>query len=225
MAINATNESTGSNFEPVPAGNHIARCYQIIHIGTVTESIPGKGSKTLNKVYFKFELCNKRKEFKPGEGEKPMSIGKEFTLSMNEKANLRKALESWRGKAFTEEQAKSFDVTKVMGKACMVNIIHKTSGAGKVYEDITSITPIPEGVTAPPIFNQTFEFNYTPFIEAQFNKIPAWIQKKMKESHEYKVATGIIKPLTPEQEAALHGQEHEKRLAAERKGPNDDLPF
>lgn len=223
MAITATNEGSGSTFEPVPAGNHVARCYQMIHIGTIVENIPGKGTKTLNKVRITFELPNKLKEFKQGEGEKPMSIGKDFTLSMNEKANLRKVLESWRGKAFTEDQAKSFDITKVLGKACLLNVIHKTSGGGKLYAEISSITPIPEGMTAPSQVNPSWEFNYTPFIEAEFNKVPEWLQKKMKESHEYKTATGQF---TKEQQDQMQGAEHEKKLAAQGgKGPNDDLPF
>jgi hypothetical protein len=46
-------------------------------------------------------------------------ISKEFTLSMHEKSTLRQFLESWRGKAFTEKEALSFDVTALIGKPCL----------------------------------------------------------------------------------------------------------
>jgi hypothetical protein len=40
MAINATNES--ANYELVPSGTFIARCYSMIHIGTISENFKGR---------------------------------------------------------------------------------------------------------------------------------------------------------------------------------------
>ena len=183
MAINATNTQTQR--ELIPAGNYIARCYQMIEIGTVKEIILGK-EKILPKVRIGWELPTELKVFKEENGEQPLVISKEFTLSMADKANLRIALKSWRGKDFTEEEAKSFDITKLLSVPCMLNIIHKPSKDGtKTYEEISGITPMPKGVVCPVQINKTFVLSYDEFNEAKFNSLPDFIKNKMQVSMEF----------------------------------------
>lgn len=209
MAIYAENNG-GGNLEPVAAGNYVARCYSMIHIGTVQDVINGQ-SKLVNKVRLTFELPTETKEFREGEGPKPYSIGKDFTLSMNEKATLRKMLESWRGKSFTEEEAKRFDVTKLLGIPCMINVIHKTSKTGKNYAEIASITPMPKGYECPPQVNPSFEFSYEPFYQAKFDTLPDWIKDRVRSSIEY---------------VAVTMPEHQMDTASVSNSPDDDdLPF
>jgi hypothetical protein len=177
-------KNSGFTREPVPAGNYIARCYKMIEIGTVNEMVMGK-STTLHKVRIGWELPNETKVFDPAKGEQPLVIDQEYTLSMHEKSNLRKTLESWRGKAFTEKEAESFDITKLLGAPCMLNIIHKTSKSGNVYEQIAGVTPVPKGVPVPPQINKTFVLSYDDFNEELFNSLPDFIKTKMQGSLEY----------------------------------------
>lgn len=183
MSIYAS--STSTNYEPVPAGNYVARCYSMIHIGTIAENYMGE-EKEMDKVRIGWELPTELKVFKEGEEAKPLSISKEFTNSLSEKANLRKFLESWRGKGFTAEEVKKFDITKLLGKPCMLSVIHKTSKQGKVYADISSASVIPKGLECPPQVNPNFEFNYMPFDESKFNSLPDWLKDKIKTSQQYK---------------------------------------
>src|SRR6476646_4032953 len=125
MSINATNN--GVMRELIPAGNYIARCYQMIEIGTVDEFVMGKPVRA-KKVRIGWELPTELKVLREEKGEQPLVISKEYTLSMNEKANLRKDLKSWRGRDFTEDELRAFDITNLLGVPCMLNIIHK---AGK----------------------------------------------------------------------------------------------
>lgn len=187
MAITATNTQT--NREPIPAGNYIARCYQMIEIGTVKETILGK-EKILPKVRIGWELPTELKVFKEENGEQPMVISKEYTLSMAEKANLRIALKSWRGKDFTEEEARKFDITKLLGVPCMLNIIHKPSKDGtRVYEEISGITPLPKGIICPEQINPTFVLSYDDFDVQRFDKLPDFIKNKMVTSMEFVAIT------------------------------------
>lgn len=218
MAITATSEG-GSGFEPIAAGTYAARCYSMVHIGTITEAYMGQPKKQ-NKVRLTWELPTELKEFKEGEGEKPYMVSKDYALSMYEKANLRKHLESWRGKKFTEDEAKSFDVTKLLGKECLLSIIHKPSKDGsKVYAEIASISTLPKGMTCPPQINPTFEFSWENFDREKFNLLPEWLREKMKNSLEYGQVTGDF---TAEQHDAMYGSELENKLA---NTPDDDLPF
>jgi hypothetical protein len=184
MAILAKNNTTPK--ELIPAGNYIARCYSMIEIGTVTEIVMGQ-SKILTKVRIGWELPLETRVFKESEGEKPLSISKEYTLSMHEKSNLRQTLKSWRGKDFTEEEAENFDITKLLGVACMLNIIHKPSKKDptKIYEEISGITPIPKGITVPPQVNKTFRLEYDNWNQEAFDSLPDFIKTKMQGSLEY----------------------------------------
>lgn len=183
MSIIAKN--SGTVRELIPAGTYAARCYQMIEIGTVKETILG-AEKTLHKVRIGWELPTERRVFKEENGEQPFVISKEFTLSMNEKANLRKALESWRGKGFSEEEAKAFDITKLLGAACMLNIIHKPSKDGsRHYEEIAGIMPMPKGMTCSEQEHKTILLSYDKFDAKLFETLPDFIKDKMRRSIEY----------------------------------------
>lgn len=205
MSINATNNSAPR--ELIPAGNYIARCYQMIHIGTVMESFQGE-NKLMNKVRIGWELPTETKVFKEENGEQPFVISQEYTLSMHEKSTLRKMLASWRGKDFTEEQSKSFDITTLIGVPCMLNIIHKPSKDGtKMYQAIGSISPMPKGIQCPEQVNKTAILQYDSFDNSLFDSLPDFIKDKIRTSLEY---TAFMNP--------THVQAHQEQEV-------DDLPF
>jgi hypothetical protein len=182
--ITATNNG-GGNFEPVPAGTFAARCFEMIQIGTIKEVIQGK-EKMLNKVRVSWELPTEAKVFKEGDPAKPQVISKEFTLSMNEKATLRKFLAAWRGKDFTEDESKAFDITVLLGKSCLLSIIHKTSSSGSTYADIASVSMVPKGMTVPDQINDTSVLSYDNWDWDKFNSLPDFIKNKITSSVEYR---------------------------------------
>lgn len=205
MAILATNNSQPR--ELIPAGNYLGRCYQMIEIGTVKETILGT-EKIMHKVRIGWELPTELKVFKEENGEQPRVISKEFTLSMHEKSSLRIALKSWRGKDFTEDQAKSFDITSLLGVPCMINIIHKPakSDPSKIYEEISGITGVPKGITVPDQINNTICLSFDNFDFDVFDALPDFIKDKIKSSQEWST-------MTQPQEIGSHSE------------PSDDLPF
>jgi hypothetical protein len=188
MAIIATSNGGGGNFEPIPSGSYPARCYSMVHIGTIEETILGT-TKKLNKVRITWELPTELKVFKEENGEQPMVISKEFTLSMHEKATLRNFLKNWRGKDFTEEEAKAFDIEKLIGAPCLLNITHKTKKDGSgVYAEIGSVSTMPKGYTCPEPINPQFVFTYDNFDKEKFDSLPDFLKNKMVNSDEYKLA-------------------------------------
>ena len=212
--------------ELIPAGNYLARCYSMILLGTIEEEFKGKKKKQ-TKVRITFELPNEMvKAFKEGEDDRPAAIGAEYTLSLSPKANMRKMLDSWRGKAFTEKEADGFDITKLLGKACMVNIIHKPGAVGgknegKFFEEIASVTPIPKGIACPEQVNETQLFNFGDKFDAEFvEKLPDFIKNKIKSSDEWqgKVADGIIAKSV---EHAAAGEEQSQGAAV----AEEEMPF
>ena len=126
--------------EPVPAGVFPARCYKIMHFGTVPDVYMGE-QKLTNKLRIDWELPTEMKVFDPEKGEQPQSISKDYTASFNEKSNLYKDLTSWLGDM---SQYDEFELEQILGNECMVNIQHKVSGAGNTYAYVASITPMPK---------------------------------------------------------------------------------
>lgn len=213
MAILATSNSSTTNFEPIEAGSYPARCYSMIHIGTVNENFQGE-IKTMNKVRITFELPTELKVFKEENGEQPHVISKEFTLSLHEKATLRAFLKNWRGQDFTEEEAKSFDIEKLIGAPCMLNITHKKSKDGtKTYAEIGSVSKLPKGLACPDQINPSYVWTYENFDEVKFSKIPEFLRQKMVTSFEYIHATTIAN------EAPVYDAE------VVSPGTDDDMPF
>lgn len=197
--INATNNRIER--ELIPAGNYIARCYSMVHIGTVKEIIKGE-EKRLNKVRITWELPTELRVFNEEKGEQPIVISKEYTLSMNEKSNLRKDLESWRGRAFSELQAKSFDICALLGVPCMLNIIHKMNKSDKEYATISNISSIPKGFECPAQINKNFEWNFEDkWDEIELENFPDFIKEKIKSSEEYqRMKSDVIDMTTDEGE-------------------------
>lgn len=184
--MSITAKKPESNFEIVPQGNHIARCYSMIEIGTEEVEFNGDRKKAY-KVRISWELPNETKVFNPEKGEQPFTVSKDYTLSMHEKANLRHDLQSWRGKAFTDDEAKSFDITKLLGVPCMLNVIHNVSKAnGNTYANIAGVTPIPKGIPIPEQVNKSFVLSYDEFDEDAFNKLPDWLRERIQKTPEYK---------------------------------------
>jgi hypothetical protein len=202
MEIIASNSSNGKTFAPVEAGNFVARCYSMVHIGTIPEEYKGEKKET-NKVRLTFELPTETKVFREENGEQPYVISKEFTLSLHEKASLRKFLESWRGKGFTEQEASHFDVSKLLGKPCMLNIIHKTKLDGSIRADISSVSPIPKGLTCPPAVLPILIFSVNQFDPEIFETLPEFLRDKIRSSREYKqLSIPANEVVTPSEHAA-----------------------
>lgn len=139
-------DSGGGNFKRVPAGAYIGRCYSLIDLGTQLSS--GQyGEKMQHKLRIAWELFGEDEQGNPltvevDGHEMPMTISKSYTVSLHEKSGLRKDLAAWRGKDFTDEEAKAFDVSKLIGAYCMVNVTTSESG-GKTYSNVAGLTPLP----------------------------------------------------------------------------------
>jgi hypothetical protein len=181
--ITAKNTQEKRNYEPVNSGNHVGRCVQMIELGSVNFQTP-EGPKLLHKVRITWELPLETKVFKEENGEQPFVLSKEYTLSMHEKSNLRKDLEAWRGKKYSEEESKAVDITKLVGVPCMLNVVHEEK-KGNVYANIASITPLPKGMVCPPQVNPSFVLSYDDFDFDKFNSLPTWLKEKMETTPEF----------------------------------------
>ncbi|MBS0599498.1 MAG: hypothetical protein JSR92_19750 [Proteobacteria bacterium] len=182
-------KAKGGDFKPVPMGVHRAICIQLIDLGVQNVSFKGE-AKRQAQVYLKFEIPSVRVQYEY-EGQKvdrPAVVGRTFTNSIGKKSNLRPLLEAWRGKTFTEQEEKDFDLTNVVGKGCQISIIHKTKPDGGVFANINGIMGLSieqqKELQANPKLKQSENelVVYTPAAHDPdvFSKLPEWIQEKIK---------------------------------------------
>ena len=135
-------ESGSKEFRRVPEGVHRAVCVWLYDLGTQHNAHYNKGQK---QVLIGWQFPDERVEY---EGEdKPMMMSKTYTASLSEKAQLRKDLEAWRGRTFTPDELKKFDLKTIVGKCCQLQIVH-VQRDGKTYANISSIMALPKGMPA-----------------------------------------------------------------------------
>lgn len=173
----------GGGFDPIPEGLHYAICTAVYDLGTQFSEKFGKSSR---KVLIQWELPEERIDIEK-DGEKlnlPRATSKQYTLSLHEKALLRKDLESWRGRSFTEKELAGFDILVLAGIPCMLQIIHKKKDA-KVYANIVTITPVPKGMPKKQPENPIRTFSIDDD-KCMPEGMPEWIQNIIKESEEYR---------------------------------------
>lgn len=175
----------GGDFKKVPEGVWVARCFRMLDLGTQVSKGMFAG-KAAHKIHVEWEVfCDETVNINGKE--MPLTISKDYTASMNEKATLRKELGQWRGKSFTDEEAGTFDVSKLVGAYCMLNVTHKESGNGKVYANIASISPVPAALKnqKPAAVHTDQIFSLDNPNMSVYESLPKWLQDKIAESPEF----------------------------------------
>jgi len=137
-------QDNGGNFERCPAGMHLARCYRIVDLGTQKSEYMGQ-VKYLHKITLFWEIHGSDDNGNPliMKDGRPFAIFKNYTFSWSEKANLRLDLQSWRGKPFSQEEMRSFDLKNILNAWCMLNVIERQGQNGNTYANVNGVTPVP----------------------------------------------------------------------------------
>ena len=76
---------------------------------------------------------------------KPFEVRSRYTNSLHEKAVLRQTLETWRGKKFTADELRGWDLEKLIGVNCQVQIVHKPGDEGRVWANVQAVVPAAKG--------------------------------------------------------------------------------
>jgi hypothetical protein len=183
MPLAIPEESSGS-YEKCPEGNHVAVCCSIVDLGTQHSE---KYEKNQRKILIEWEISGESKD----DGS-PFYIDQIYTFSMNEKAALRRDLESWRGVKFSKDDFGRFELSNVLGVGCMLNVVWAESG-DKVYANIASIARLPKGMVAPPLVARRRCLSLEPgeFDSDEMAGLRDRIIEKIKESPEFqRLVTG-----------------------------------
>lgn len=182
MAIIASDTGGGGDFSPMPQGNHVAVCNMVVDLGMQATEFNGQ-VKNKHRVYIRWETPDETIEWEDRDGNKqsgPRVIGKTYTVSLHENASLRGDLESWRGRAFTKEELEGFDVSKLLGVPCMINVTHDARN-GKTYANVVAVTPLPKSMRESAPQTSIGLLLYDEDNPKAYDDLPEWLQKKVDE--------------------------------------------
>lgn len=182
------------DFEPIPEGIHNAICYSIVDLGNQYNETYDKYS---HKVCITWELTDQRINIeKDGQAYNlPRAISVQETLSLGEKANLYKLLISWRGRNFTDKELEGFDLKKILGVGCQIQVLHnvtKKNNKTKTYANVANVLPLPQGTKANkpenPLCCYEMPLNEQGRLVTSTeipDEVPEWLQKKIQASREF----------------------------------------
>jgi len=189
-----------------------AVCVTIVDLGTHLSEKYNKESRHIRIIW---ELPDETYTYEDEETGKevtrPGRISKRYySMSLGKKANLAKDLEGWRSRPFTKEEKDGFDLKNILGKSCMLNIIHDNFEGGDTYAKIAGITPLMKGMTAAKPSEE-------PRIIMIDDPDPEWLNEWMVKDRENSI----------ERMASTYGHDDPRKDRKEETHivQEDDLPF
>lgn len=193
MALNVSqrkNTSTGAANrvpqENIKVGGHPARLVQIIDLGLQSRP-PFKGTPKAPEemIYATYELSHVFMKDAAGKEEptRPRWVSEDFVAYSLE---AEKAKSTTRYLALDPERTFKGDFSKVLGKPCTVVIVHNKSG-DRTFDNVGDVTPAPQmpGYIQPELVNPPVIFDLGDPDIAVFNKLPAFIQDRIKGNLNY----------------------------------------
>ena len=195
MALTVSEGATGT-YTPPEAGTFPARCCALIDLGTQTATYEGE-TKAARKILVSFEITDSDNRRDDGS---PHIVSKRFTASLHPKAGLRKFLEAWRGRPFTAEELKAFDLKTLLGIPCLLGIVHQEKG-DRVYANLSSCMKLPKGFAAAPGAEPLVSFDLDAPDWQAFAGLSSRLQAQIAEAPEFAKANP---PKTVQLAAAGH---------------------
>ena len=175
MDLNRKTEG-GSEFEPAPEGVHNAVCVSIVDLGTQKERAY-QSTEIVEKrlVEIRWELDETRDDGKP------FMIMKRYKQSLHEKSALRAHLEAWQGKPFSDEQLDNFDLNRLLGRGCQIQIGRTEGGNAKIM----SVMALSKGAKAPKPSIVPFLLDLDAFDKEAFDALSDRMKETIAKSPEY----------------------------------------
>lgn len=192
MGLTAKDPGDGGERWVMPEGVWPAVCYALFDLGTQFNEVFGSKAHKCRIIWevpeFRFEGTINGEEVNL-----PRVIGKSYTVSLHEKSNLRKDLETWRGRSFTAKELEGFDIRKLLGVSCMIQVLHKTKDK-ESYANVANIMPLAKGMDKLQPENDVQYFSFEDWEAGEIDGLPPntpeWLEKIIMKSDEWKARSG-----------------------------------
>ena len=210
MADKVTAKNSDAKFQSHPEGQFLGQCVDVIDLGEAVQDFADKPKYLAQKCALVFRTG----EMNAGAAE-AIDLTAEFTVSMGEKANLRKFLEQWRGKPYLPDEVEDgVPLDKLEGNWALLTVAHKLSKKGRTYAVIVSAVGVPKQMRSGLV-------SYTGYTRPDY-----LLQKKAEYSLEataYRLSIGA--PSGRNQVVGSMGDPGPQEPEPEFGATDDDLPF
>ena len=169
-----------SNIPPIEPKTYQAVCYGIVDLGTHYSE---KYKKESSQIAILWELPKCRVTTEHDSYSRV--INGIYTFSYAPKSNLRKILDSWRGKVMTKEEENTFDLFTMLGKSCLLQVVNKEGSDGKIYSNIGNITSLMDGMDELKAERPFIEYAMADNGWDVPATVPDWLIEKIKKSKEF----------------------------------------
>lgn len=136
-------------FAAAPEGTFPGVCVDEIDLGKVKSSFGGD-ERERNMVRLVFQIDEEMDSETAQKFNMPVGsrylVKQDYTASLDEKAKLRKHLQSWRGRAFTTLELGGFDLENVVGVPCLISIVNVTGKKGGTFSNVEAVMKPPKGM-------------------------------------------------------------------------------
>lgn len=210
MNINKFKNGGGNQFPPMSPGTYPAVCSGVIDIGTQSTEYNGE-HKTQNQLILMFDFPTETVEIDGQQNPRCLSL--KLTKSVHEKSALRKHLIAWRGRDFTEDELKDFELSRLLGVSANITVIQKDYN-GKTYSNISAIGKPMKGTEQKATRKIYFDMQDTETYGA-IEELPDWMVCLINKSAEA-IATKWI---------FSKKQDVSKTTEQVDDATNDDVPF
>jgi hypothetical protein len=169
-----------TTYQLPPEDLHVARLIRVIDLGTHHSNFAD--GKKQRRVMLTWELPNERTTFTEEKGEELFTQSKFYTLSLGQRSNLFKDLSSWVGKGAIETVR--HNLALLLGKVCMLNIVHKEKKNGQKRAEVIAVTPLLRGTRVPEQINPSLSYSILDGMGGAYDDLPQGIQKLIATSEE-----------------------------------------
>lgn len=196
-----------AEFPPIPEGTYTAICYTIADLGMQYNE---KFKKLSPSILFIWEIVDDEQRIEIDGEMKRRAISNRYTASFAPKSNMYKHIRPWIGREFTaEEKEGCFDVGSLLGKPCLLNVIHTTTSEGKVYANVSGIMPLPKGIEVGKPENPMVLYDMDESADDELEKLPEWVRDIIQKSKNADIsnANSVDVEVDPETGEVLSGLE------------------
>lgn len=169
--------------EQINEGTYVAICTGVIDLGSQYNEFYKKSREEALIIWtLPYELI----ETESGEA-LPRQVSNSYSATLSGASRLRGVLEGWRGKAFTSDELKSFDLRNILGAPCLVTVKRVVGKTGREYTSVDNVAPLPKGTQLPALADEPILYDLSAdWAFEEMQKLPVWIQNRIKTSEQYK---------------------------------------
>jgi hypothetical protein len=120
---------------------------------------------------------------------RPFLVSSRFPLNIGEKAALGKFLTAWRGRAFTAEEGKAFDLKTIVGIPCLLTLVREGD-----YTNVKAAAKLVKGMTPLEPSAAFCVFDLSNFQQSVFDALNDKLKETISKSPEYKALCANSKP-------------------------------